>query len=272
MQFDMNQAWREASGMVSANSQVLGIVAGVFFFLPSLATAIFAPMPEPAAGMAGEEAMAFMSAYYAEAFPWIIGMGIAQAVSVMALLALLTDRSRPTVGDALKAGVFSLPSYIAAQLLVGMAVGLAFVAIIALGSATGSVALAAVLFPVGFAGMVYAMTKTSLVAPVIVIDGVRNPIAAIGRSWNLTKGNSLRLFGFYFLVFLAFIVVMILVSMLIGMVTMLALGANMAATIVNGAISGALGAAMVVYFVSIIAAAHRQLSGPSAEAIGATFE
>ena len=268
MQFDMNQAWREASGMVSANSQVLGIVAGVFFFLPSLATAIFAPMPEPAAGMAGEEAMAFMSAYYSEALPWIIGMGIAQAVGVLALLALLTDRSRPTVGEALKAGAFSLPSYIASQLLVG----LAFVAIIALGAATGSVALAAVLFPVGFAGMVYAMTKTSLVAPVIVIDGVRNPIAAIGRSWNLTKGNSLRPFGFYFLVFLAFIVVMILVSMLIGMVTMLALGANMAATIVNGAISGALGAAMVVYFVSIIAAAHRQLSGPSAEAISATFE
>ena len=32
-------------------------------------------------------------------------------------------------------------------------------------------------------------------APVIAIEEVRNPIAAITRSWRLTKGNSLRIFA-----------------------------------------------------------------------------
>jgi len=116
------------------------------------------------------------------------------------------------------------------------------------------------------------MTKTSLTAPVIVIDGLRNPIRALGRSWSLTKGNSLRLFGFYFLVFLAFIVIMIVISMIVGLVAMVALGAGMVSQIANGVLSGFAGALMVVYFVAIIASAHRQLSGPSPQAISQTFE
>ena len=272
MKFDMNLAWREASGMVSVNAQVLAIIAGVFFFLPSFAMALFAPMPEPTTGMDETQAMKMVGAYYSEAAPWLILVGIAQAIGVLALLALLTDRRRPTVGEALKSGAVSFLPYFAAQLLLGVAVALAFVVIIGAATASGSVALAAILFPLGFVGLVYVMTKTSLTAPVIVIDGLRNPIRALSRSWNLTKGNSLRLFGFYFLVFLAFIVIMIVISMIVGLISTIALGAGMLSQIANGIMSGFAGALLVVYFVAIIASAHRQLSGSSPEAISQTFE
>ena len=53
---------------------------------------------------------------------------------------------------------------------------------------------------------------------------------------------------------------------------MIALGAGMVSQIANGILSGFAGALMVVYFVAIIASAHRQLSGPSPEAISQTFE
>lgn len=272
MKFDMNLAWRVASGMVSANAHVLAIVAGVFFFLPSFAMALFAPVPEAATGMSETQAMNLASAYYSEAAPWIFLVGIAQAIGVLALLALLTDRSRPTVGEALKAGATSLLPYIGAQLLLGIVVGLGFVALIAIGAATGSMTAGAILFALGFVALVYIMTKTSLAAPVIVIDGLRNPIRALARSWTLTGGNSLRLLAFYALVFLAFIVIMIVISVVIGLLSTIALGSGIAGQIVNGVLSGLAGALMVVYFVAIIAAAHRQLSGPSAEAISETFE
>ena len=272
MKFDMNLAWRIASGMVSANAQVLAVVAGVFFFLPSFAMALFAPAPKTAPGLTETQAMDMVGTYYTEAAPWILTVGIAQAIGVLALLALLTDRSRPTVGEALKAGATSLLPYIAAQLLLGMVAGLGFVVLIAIGAATGSMGLATILFSVGFVGLAYVMTKTSLTAPVIVIEGLRNPVRALRRSWELTSGNSLRLFAFYALVLLAFIVIMTVISMIIGLLALVALDSGILSLIVNGVLSGLAGALMGVYFVAIVAASHRQLSGPSAEAINETFE
>ena len=40
MKFDMSEAWREAMAMISRNREVLLIVAGIFFLLPSLAMAL----------------------------------------------------------------------------------------------------------------------------------------------------------------------------------------------------------------------------------------
>ena len=37
MNFSMSEAWREATAMISANREVLLIVSGIFFFIPSLA-------------------------------------------------------------------------------------------------------------------------------------------------------------------------------------------------------------------------------------------
>ena len=37
MKFSMSEAWREATAMISANREVLLIVSGIFFFIPSLA-------------------------------------------------------------------------------------------------------------------------------------------------------------------------------------------------------------------------------------------
>lgn len=272
MKFDMNLAWREASGMVSVNAQVLAIIAGVFFFLPSLAMALFAPMPQTTGSMDEAQAMNMVTTYYSEAAPWLIVVGIAQAVGVLSLLALLTDRRRPTVGEALKAGAIGFLPYFAAQILLGLAIVIVFAVIVGAATASGSVALAAIFIPLGVAGFIYIMTKTSLTAPVIVIDGVRNPIRALARSWRLTRRNSLRLFGFYFLVFLAFMVILIVISMIVGAATMMALGAGMVSQIANGIVSGVAGALMVVYFVAIIASAHRQLSGPSPEVVSRTFE
>lgn len=272
MKFDMNEAWRSASTMIRGNAQVLFIVAGVFFFLPSLAMAFFVPPPAVTDDLAGEQAFAAMAGYYEEALPFVLLAAVAQAVGVLALLALLNDHKRPTVGEALKTGASSVLPYIAAQLIVSFGIGI--VAIVLAGAivASGAMVLAALLVPLGLAAAFYVFTKTSLVAPVLVIEGERSPVRAIARSWALTKGNSLRLFGFYALLFVAFLVVMIVVSLIVGLLAAAVLGTGEALTMVDGAVSGALGAVIVVYFVGFIAAAHRQLAGPSPEQVSATFD
>jgi hypothetical protein len=105
---------------------------------------------------------------------------------------------------------------------------------------------------------------------VIAIDKVFNPVTVVARSWRLTKGNSVRLFLFYVLLVIVYIIVSMVVVSVIGALT-LVLGQDTALTI-NGIVSGVLSAGVTVVFVAIIAAVHRQLAGPSAAAVSETFE
>ncbi|MET0587106.1 MAG: hypothetical protein ABWZ75_01175 [Novosphingobium sp.] len=271
MKFDSNRAWKEASAAVTANREVLFAIAGVFILLPSLAFGLLFPQPEAAAGMTGEQAANLLLAFYEESLPWMIPMAILQAVGSMALLTLFTDRTRPTVGEAIRQGAIGLLPYLVAQLLVGFAVSAIAMIVIGLGVATGLAALSFVLVVGVIVFAVYALVKTSLVAPVVVVEGVRNPITALKRSWALTSGNSARIAVFYVLLFFTFMVVIFIASALIGIVAAVIAGAE-GARIVNAVVSSTLGATVTVYAVSVVAAVHRQLAGSSPEAVSATFD
>lgn len=271
MQFDSNRAWQEAAASVNANRDVLFPVAGVFFLLPSLAVSLFMPQPQPDPGATPEQAMAVLAQFYADSAPWLLPVILFQAVGTLAMLALFTDRRRPTVAQALRLGAAGLVPYLAAQLLFGLAVGLVGGLLIASTAATGVIALA-VLVGMGVAvAAIYGGVKTSLVAPVIMVEGTRNPVAALRRSWALTRGNSFRLALFYALVAVAFLIVTMIVSSLFGLLGM-AFGGAEAARVLNAVASSAFGAVMTLYITAILASAHRQLAGPSPETIGATFE
>lgn len=271
MKFDSNRAWKDASAAVSANREVLLAFAGVFFLLPSLAVALLLPQPEAPAGATPEQAMNIMRAYYASSLPYILPMTIVQAAGTLGLLSLFTDRRRPTVGEAIKLGFVGLLPYIAAQMLIGIAVGVVGGLLMAIGAATGAATLVTVLVVLAAVGLAYVLTKTSLAAPVIMVEGVRNPVTALTRSWMLTKGNSLRLALFYFLLLLVFIVLTAVVMGVIGLITAVVAGGE-AGRVVSAVVSSGLGAVMTLYFIAALAAAHRQLAGDSPDRIGATFE
>jgi hypothetical protein len=138
------------------------------------------------------------------------------------------------------------------------------------GGVSGSPALVALAMLIVGIGWVYVYVKASLTAPVIAIEKIYNPLRVIGRSWRLTKGNSLRIFLFYLLLMVVYVVISMVLG-LIGTVVLVTLGSS-AAELVNSIVSGILGAISAVVFVAVIAAIHRQLSGPSPAAVSATFE
>lgn len=276
---DMGHAWTQATGLIGANRDTVGAIAGLFFFLPALALAFFAPElvnPQPAAPAGADPQVAFqamadqMTRAYAQNWPLFLAMTLAQFIGSLSLLALLTDRGRPTVREALMIGFASLLSYLAAQLLsalgVGMVIGLPLGLIAAAGSPAATVLAGIVLVVIGF----YVLIKFSLIAPVIAIDGLRNPIAALRRSWRLTKGNSFRIALFLLLLFVTIGVISALVTGIIGLL-LSALGSEMA-TIGLGVMNAAVNTALAIVFLVVLAAIHRQLAGQSAEGLAATFE
>lgn len=279
MKFDSNRAWREASAAASANREVLVAVAGVFFLLPGLASVLF--LSDFQADMmanfgnpdAAERIMEGMTGP-------VVGFGLIsfllQAIGYLAMLALLTDRTRPTVGEAIGAAIKALPVVIGAVLLFFGGYMLAMVVLAVLAGVLAQVAglgAVAVLMGLGLiGGVVYAGIRLSLVLPVIVIDRVHNPVAALARSWRLTRGNSLRLLAFYLLLGLAYLVIVMVVGMMSMTLATLVAGQGKVSMLIGGLVTGVVGAAASALFTAILAAIHRQLAGPLAEAIGATFD
>lgn len=278
---DMGKAWTQATALIGTNKDTVSALAGLFFFLPSFGAALF--LPETAATIPGggqrqsgdpqvamRQAMDQISTLYADNWPVLLAVSLAGFIGSMSLLALLSDRGRPTVGEALGMGIRSIPSYIAAQLLSALAAGVALglpLGVVAAFAPPPVVAVVAVLLIVAIA---YAAIKFSLVAPVIAIDEERNPIAAIARSWRLTKGNSLRIFAFFVLLFVVIVIIGALVQ---GVLTLiLSAAGGEVARIGIAAVSALVNAIFTVIFLVVLAAIHRQLAGATPGRIAETFE
>lgn len=270
MKFSMSEAWRDATAMMSANREVLLIVAGLFFFIPGAVLALASANLQEAMVAEPENVQPMLETFLSDWWWLMIIYFVVTMVGTLAMLALLRDHARPTVGEALRAGLAGLLPAIGATLLLGFGLGLAAILVLGAAGVSGSPALIALATLLVVVGFVYAYVKTSLTAPVIAIDKVYNPLSVIGRSWRLTKGNSLRIFLFYLLLMVVYFVVSMVLG-LIGTVVLVTLGTS-AALLVNSTVSGVLGAISAVVFVAVIAAIHRQLSGPSPAAVGATFE
>ncbi len=278
---DMGKAWPQATALIGANKDTISAIAGLFFFLPSLAATLLLPeaattIPASSPRQSGDpqiamqQAMDQITALYADNWPILVAVSVAGFIGSMSLLALLTDRGNPTVGEALGKGLKSIPSYIAAQLLSALAAGLAIGLPVGLASAVAPPAVAAVVALLMIVAIIYFAVKFSLVAPVIAIDEVRNPVAAIARSWRLTKGNSLRIFAFMVLLFAVIVIIGALVQ---GVLTLgLAAIGGEVARIGIGLVSAAINAGMTVIFLVVLAAIHRQLTGGAPERLAETFE
>ncbi|MGB3796394.1 MAG: hypothetical protein WA957_08820 [Alteraurantiacibacter sp.] len=273
---NLERAWNEATAMLSANRDVVLIVAAVFFFLPNVISALILPSqdalvmqlqamgdnPEP------DEVFALMGDYFAGSWWIYVIFTLIQGAGMLGLLALLTDRSRPTVGEALIFGAKALLPYVLAQILIGMAMVLPVILLIALGAAINA-ALAVVLAFVGIVLMIYIWVKFSLLSPVLAIDQVMNPIKALARSWRLTKGNSLRLFALYVLLVVAVMVLSLVAGLVFALFAVLGETIGLLVAAIGG---GLISMAFTTIMLAVLAAAHRQLSGGSAQSARETFE
>jgi hypothetical protein len=277
---DMGAAWVQATGLIGANRDTISALAGLFFFLPSMASTLLVPelsdpsqsAPPPGADpeVAMQVMMDQMSAAYAENWLILLAVTAVQFIGSMSLFALLTDRGNPTVGEALGTGLRSIPSYIAAQLLTVLGAALAIGIPLGVVSAMGGAAVSVLAVLVALILIVYVVVKLLLVAPVIAIEGERNPLAAIGRSWQLTKGNSLRILLFLALLVLVIVIISVLVAGIVGLV--LAAIGGAVATIGNAIVGALVSALLTVIFLVVTAAIHSQLSGGTPEGLAQTFE
>lgn len=278
MQFDSNRAWQEAAAAASASRSILLPVAGVFFLIPAVASSLFLGETQ-AMMMANLGNQDVLDRIIEADMGKIVGISliafVVQLVGYLAVLTLLTDRSRPTVGEAIGRSAGSLPTVIGAS-LIGYVIMMVAVMLVAIVGAILSAALGAAGAVLMVAGILVAMTfvavKLSLTLPVVVVEGERNPFSALSRSWRLTHGNTGRLLGFYLLLFIGYLVIAVIAMVFVGAIAGVAGGAaSKGALILTGVVSGAIGAVVAVLLCAVLAAVHRQLSGRFDSDVSDTF-
>lgn len=261
MKLDYDTAWKEAVALLRRNAGLLAVIGGVFFFLPYAAVIIGLPelssVEQGGAQGDPDQMMAALADLYSNYWWVFVGLALIQGTGLLAMLALVRRRPNPTVGEAIATGGKSVLSYIAAQILQSVAILTLALILVGVPASTGSVPLAVVGALIAIVLFFYIATKLSLIAPVIAIEGQLNPLAALVQSWRLTKGNSVRLFFFYLLLLVAFIVISTVITMVITLI--FALGGEQATLFGTAITSALLNAGLIVVMTCVLASVHTQL-------------
>jgi hypothetical protein len=252
-------AWQAATRLVSANADVLMAIAGVFFLLPLLAGGIFVPQPVIPPQATQAQLAEALEAYYTRTWPYLLPISLIQIVGFITMMVSILDRTRPTVGQALRNCMVRVPVYFLAQLVIG-AFAMLLMMVVS-GVLLGLRMPAALAAAAGLAAVAYPMLRTIMVGPVLGVGRTQNPIMAIRASLALTRGNTARILTFLGLAAIVFLVALSVAMMIVGLVSAQLLGAESeAARLLNTAVSALLYAVGYTYFAAMLAAIHGQLT------------
>ena len=278
MGFSVSSAYSEAMRMVRERFWPLLAILAMFFVITIGVMFVFgASMLSTIAGMAsGPPDPAALGAGFVTTYALVyLVIYFISLASMAAMVTMASPAERPGIGDAIVDGFKSAPSLFAVLIMVGIGFGIVAVVLSFLGGAAQSAALGMVVLLAIVALGCWIFTKLSLVVPLVAIDGVRNPITAMTRSWSLTTGSALKIFAAWFLFWVVVMVVL--------MIVVFAFAGSIAGGISSGQTPGigtivlilvfylAFVVAINLFVSALTAAVHAQLAGPAA-AMAETFE
>ncbi len=250
-------AWAQAAEGVRRERRLLAPVVLGLILLPSVVSAMIQPPAPP--GTTAPPGW------------WMLGTFAVLLVTIVGQLAvvLLVNGWRGRVGEAIARSGRRLPHLLVAALIVALPL---VVALGLLSLATGGVratspqqlgsggALAALLFM----ALVIVIAVRLLPMVAIAATGEDGPIALLRRTWRATQGNFWRLFGFFLLWVVAFVIVRLAVGAVLGTLVTLLVGKpepwSVSLLLIAG-ITGLIQALFVTVYTAMVARIAVQLEG-----------
>lgn len=198
-----------------------------------------------------------------------------------AMVTLASPLEEASFGAAMSRGFKSALPFFGIAIVLGLAyvvIGGGLAAVLAaagMGSPDAAAILGGVLLLLFLPVLVYLGCRFSVIVPVVAVDQVFNPIAAIQRSWNVTGGKVWR-------IFLCTLIFMLLSMAIIGLPFLLIFGSVLGSGGEPGA--GAIGTMLVGFLLFIpllivytifasayVAALHSEVTGGGSEAYEEVF-
>lgn len=240
MPFSYDRVWADLVAMVRANMTVLMTLSGAFLFLPAFALWIYAPMPAPPEGADSADGIRLLTEYYQGNWPFLLLVNIVGNFGQAAILILLLDRDRPTVGDALGQAARILPVFFLVGIVTSLAIGFGLLLFIIPG--------------------VFLLGRFIITAPVLVAEEVSSPAEIIRRAWSYTAGLSWRVAGLTLLIGIVAWVALSAASSVMSVLAGLLLSAELT-SIVTAFADAISGAALSLLIAVMSAAIYRQVRG-----------
>jgi hypothetical protein len=236
--FNQNDVWADALRLTRSHWGALIAIAGVFVFLPTLLVNHFYPMGDPPTGPDLQAVIQFILDYYRQnALPVVLQSFVVMTGSA-AMLRLVFARGG-TVGGALLFAVALLPVYSILVVLMNLAIGAGLMLLIVPG--------------------LYLWGRLLPAGPAMVAEDRRNPIDALRRGFELTKGHGWLVIGLYLLVLIAGGILMLVVSLLSGIAFFFVAGEQLR-KLLEMIVLGALQAVLATLLTMLTAALYRALA------------
>ena len=195
---DGGQAWADAMHLLNGQREIVLTVAGFFLLLPSLllyALRPFTPTADQATLLQQYVQWGMVNLH------WVLLTGVLAALGRLAMLILLLGPGRPSVGEALAAGLRLLILFLVMVVLVRLLLFGASMLLVVPG--------------------LYVFGRVFLAEAAFVAERAHNPAAGIARSFEVTRGNGWRIFFVAFLVYLGVVILRAAVGYVVGVLAAL---------------------------------------------------
>lgn len=253
----ISRAWDESRAVLTGNGKILSAIALALLVLPGLIADLFMPaVPQGEMPKAGA---------------WMVPLAISFLIALAGQLAIIRIAvgAQTTVGGAISHAFARAPIYIAATILwmLPFLLLLGFISSAAVEGgeqpSAGAAGIILLLSLIVLIGGVFLFIRMLMCGPVASNEPV-GPIAVLRRSWQLTRGNWFRLFGFFLLFTIAAIVILMFVAIVAGLLGRLLSGEAGPMT-VGGLLASLMaqlaGALVSVVFSVMVARIYVQLAG-----------
>ena len=242
MKLDHMACWNDAMAMLGTHKEAVAAIAGVFLFLPSLLWAYFIGDP-PIEGLTDpEQIQAAQIAFLVENSFSLALSNLVIGFGSLSLYILLAPNRRETVGDVLKAALGLFLFFLLANIMVALGLFFGFLAFVIPG--------------------LYLLGRFALVPMVIADQEERNPLEAIKKNWELTKGNGWSILLFLVMILLVGGITILVAGLVIGLIVGLASGGT-GWPFIENLFTSAFGAVFQVILIAVVASIYRQLTGKS---------
>lgn len=196
MKISYTDWWNDIVAILRGNASILIVIAGALVFLPVLAASFLnTPMERLPEGANLDEIVARLTDAFAANWPQQLAVLLLTTLAQLIVFIVLLDGRRPRVGEAFALAVPLFIPFFLTSILVALML-----------AAGGFLFLVPALYLIG---------RVQLSNPVLVAERL-NPVAAIRRSFALTRGQGWRIFFFVFVVFFVALIIQLAVSGTVG--------------------------------------------------------